>query len=222
MYIRTDNCADFGINFFATQIAISLRRLTSHTRTWVFAIRDPKTWRKNGICIGADRDRRLDVRRRRTNIEELGRVFLSDEKTHQNHKNQSRKKTAGSQTAAFDGHSIDIGRIGRNSSECSPKLYRGMKKVRLSRLLEFLTRSESGAIPYGNLDQVSDLPTQISLYPGESKGGTFTGDTKTAGSVALMLQATLPCLLLTGATESTLILKGKLSVFCDNLAICSS
>ena len=50
---------------------------------------------------------------------------------------------------------------------------------------------------------------QITFHPGNSGGGTFTGDTKTAGSVALMLQAALPCLLLTGSNESHLILKGS-------------
>jgi len=64
------------------------------------------------------------------------------------------------------------------------------------------------AVSGGTLQNAAQNSTEISFYPGESKGGTFTGDTKTAGSVALMLQATLPCLLLTGATESTLILKG--------------
>jgi len=60
----------------------------------------------------------------------------------------------------------------------------------------------------GRLENAVQNSTEITFYPGESRGGTFTGDTKTAGSVALMLQAALPCLLLTSANQSKLILKG--------------
>jgi len=60
----------------------------------------------------------------------------------------------------------------------------------------------------GKLENAFQNSTEITFYPGYSGGGTFTGDTKTAGSVALMLQASLPCLLLTGSNESHLILKG--------------
>jgi len=60
----------------------------------------------------------------------------------------------------------------------------------------------------GRLENAVVNSTEVSFFPGECRGGDFTGDTKTAGSVALMLQAALPCLLLTGAKDSNLILKG--------------
>ncbi|XP_075730960.1 RNA 3'-terminal phosphate cyclase isoform X3 [Rhipicephalus microplus] len=49
--------------------------------------------------------------------------------------------------------------------------------------------------------------TEIELYPGPIRGGVFSADTGTAGSVVLLLQAALPCLLFADA-PSVLRLRG--------------
>uniref|UniRef100_A0A131Z513 RNA 3'-terminal phosphate cyclase n=1 Tax=Rhipicephalus appendiculatus TaxID=34631 RepID=A0A131Z513_RHIAP len=49
--------------------------------------------------------------------------------------------------------------------------------------------------------------TEIELYPGSIRGGHFSADTGTAGSVVLLLQAALPCLLFADA-PSVLRLRG--------------
>ncbi|CAG0899107.1 unnamed protein product [Darwinula stevensoni] len=54
-------------------------------------------------------------------------------------------------------------------------------------------------------DQIGS--TEITLYPESISHGNFHGDTKTAGSVGLLLQVALPCLAFAQGS-STLILKG--------------
>lgn len=49
--------------------------------------------------------------------------------------------------------------------------------------------------------------TEIKFWPNTVTGGNFTADTKTAGSVTLLLQVALPCLLF-GNTTSSLTLCG--------------
>uniref|UniRef100_A0A670Y6G4 RNA 3'-terminal phosphate cyclase n=1 Tax=Pseudonaja textilis TaxID=8673 RepID=A0A670Y6G4_PSETE len=49
--------------------------------------------------------------------------------------------------------------------------------------------------------------TEITFTPGKIKGGTHTADTKTAGSVCLLMQVAMPCVLF-AASPSELRLKG--------------
>uniref|UniRef100_A0A1E1XGJ8 RNA 3'-terminal phosphate cyclase n=1 Tax=Amblyomma aureolatum TaxID=187763 RepID=A0A1E1XGJ8_9ACAR len=59
----------------------------------------------------------------------------------------------------------------------------------------------------GRLQNAHIGSTEITLYPGPIRGGEYTADTGTAGSVVLLLQAALPCLLFAN-TPSVLRLKG--------------
>lgn len=49
--------------------------------------------------------------------------------------------------------------------------------------------------------------TEISFYPGNIRGGSYTGFVKTAGSISLLLQVSLPCALFADS-EVTLRLRG--------------
>ncbi|KAM4720706.1 RNA 3'-terminal phosphate cyclase isoform 1-T2 [Rhinophrynus dorsalis] len=59
----------------------------------------------------------------------------------------------------------------------------------------------------GQLDKAEIGSTEINFNPGKIKGGSLTADTKTAGSVCLLLQVSLPCALF-AESPSELILKG--------------
>ncbi|KAK7502271.1 hypothetical protein BaRGS_00006635 [Batillaria attramentaria] len=47
----------------------------------------------------------------------------------------------------------------------------------------------------GKLSGVNVGSTEITFHPGPIKAGSYTADTKTAGSICLLMQAALPCLL---------------------------
>ncbi|NXN99905.1 RTCA cyclase, partial [Rhinopomastus cyanomelas] len=81
-------------------------------------------------------------------------------------------------------------------------------------------RSQPGLRPQhlSGLETVRDLcegkleggeigSTEITLTPGKIKGGTHLADTKTAGSVCLLMQVAMPCALF-AASPTELILKG--------------
>lgn len=53
--------------------------------------------------------------------------------------------------------------------------------------------------------------TEISFVPGDMKGGEFSVDTKTAGSISLMIQAVLPCLLFS-KKATKIVMKGGTNV----------
>lgn len=72
--------------------------------------------------------------------------------------------------------------------------------------LEFLRDLSSGRLENGAIGS-----TIISLHPQEILGGSFTIDTKTAGSVCLLIQSALPCLLF-AKKPCSLILKGGTNV----------
>ncbi|MEE6523525.1 hypothetical protein FKM82_022468 [Ascaphus truei] len=59
----------------------------------------------------------------------------------------------------------------------------------------------------GQLDKAEIGSTEINFTPGRIKGGALTADTKTAGSVCLLLQVSLPCMLF-AASPSELLLRG--------------
>ena len=59
----------------------------------------------------------------------------------------------------------------------------------------------------GDLQGAAIRSTEVTLNPGCVRSGEFSVDTKTAGSVCLLLQTILPCLLFAPST-STLFLKG--------------
>ena len=59
----------------------------------------------------------------------------------------------------------------------------------------------------GDLKDAAIRSTEITLSPGCVRSGDFTVDTKTAGSVCLLIQTILPCLLY-APSRSTLLLKG--------------
>nr|XP_032660840.1 RNA 3'-terminal phosphate cyclase isoform X3 [Chelonoidis abingdonii] len=59
----------------------------------------------------------------------------------------------------------------------------------------------------GQLDGGEIGSTEITFTPGKIKGGTHIADTKTAGSVCLLLQVAMPCVLF-AASPSELRLKG--------------
>uniref|UniRef100_S4RXT9 RNA 3'-terminal phosphate cyclase n=1 Tax=Petromyzon marinus TaxID=7757 RepID=S4RXT9_PETMA len=52
---------------------------------------------------------------------------------------------------------------------------------------------------------------EVTLYPGQIQGGSHRADTQTAGSVCLMVQSTLPCILF-AARPSALTLRGGTNV----------
>ncbi|KAF6075777.1 RNA 3'-terminal phosphate cyclase [Phyllostomus discolor] len=59
----------------------------------------------------------------------------------------------------------------------------------------------------GQLDGAAIGSTEVTFTPGKIRGGTHTADTKTAGSVCLLLQVSLPCVLF-AASPSELRLRG--------------
>ncbi|KAM4641364.1 RNA 3'-terminal phosphate cyclase isoform 1-T2 [Discoglossus pictus] len=59
----------------------------------------------------------------------------------------------------------------------------------------------------GHLEKAEIGSTEIHFTPGRIKGGTLTADTKTAGSVCLLLQVSLPCALFADS-PSVLVLRG--------------
>ncbi|KAG0435640.1 hypothetical protein HPB47_018380, partial [Ixodes persulcatus] len=59
----------------------------------------------------------------------------------------------------------------------------------------------------GRLENAAIGSTEVTFYPGPIRGGEFTADTGTAGSVVLLLQVALPCLLFANG-PSTLWLRG--------------
>uniref|UniRef100_K9J0A8 RNA 3'-terminal phosphate cyclase n=1 Tax=Desmodus rotundus TaxID=9430 RepID=K9J0A8_DESRO len=59
----------------------------------------------------------------------------------------------------------------------------------------------------GQLDGAEIGSTEIMFTPGKIRGGTHTADTKTAGSVCLLLQVSMPCVLF-AASPSELRLRG--------------
>ncbi|XP_028919660.1 RNA 3'-terminal phosphate cyclase [Ornithorhynchus anatinus] len=84
-------------------------------------------------------------------------------------------------------------RAGRSSPGLRPQHLSGLEMVR--DLCE--GRLEGGEIG----------STEITFTPGKIKGGTHTADTKTAGSVCLLMQVSMPCVLF-AASPSQLYLKG--------------
>ncbi|KAK6179432.1 hypothetical protein SNE40_011793 [Patella caerulea] len=64
-----------------------------------------------------------------------------------------------------------------------------------------------GEICSGKLNGGRVQSTEISFKPGKVKGGNYLADTKTAGSICLLLQAALPCLLYSDS-PSSLTLRG--------------
>ncbi|XP_014665922.1 PREDICTED: RNA 3'-terminal phosphate cyclase-like [Priapulus caudatus] len=59
----------------------------------------------------------------------------------------------------------------------------------------------------GQLDRAQVGSTEVTFWPGKLKAGRFVADTKTAGSVCLLLQVALPCMLFADG-EVSLQLKG--------------
>ncbi|XP_075038638.1 RNA 3'-terminal phosphate cyclase [Mixophyes fleayi] len=59
----------------------------------------------------------------------------------------------------------------------------------------------------GQLEKAEIGSTEINFTPGKIKGGALIADTKTAGSVCLLLQVSLPCVLF-AETPSELVFKG--------------
>lgn len=84
-------------------------------------------------------------------------------------------------------------RAGRSSPGLRPQHLTGINLVR--------------DICGGRLVNASIGSTEIEFYPGPIRGGVFSADTGTAGSVVLLLQAALPCLLFADA-PSVLRLRG--------------
>ncbi|KAM9326290.1 RNA 3'-terminal phosphate cyclase isoform 1-T1 [Gastrophryne carolinensis] len=90
----------------------------------------------------------------------------------------------------------------------------GLRLVLITSLLCFLLRPQhlSGLVTVrdlcgGQLEKAEIGSTEISFVPGSIKGGALTADTKTAGSVCLLLQVSLPCVLF-AESPSELIFKG--------------
>lgn len=84
-------------------------------------------------------------------------------------------------------------RAGRSSPGLRPQHLSGLKLVR--------------DICGGRLENAAIGSTEVTFYPGPIRGGEFTADTGTAGSVVLLLQVALPCLLFANG-PSTLWLRG--------------
>ncbi|XP_046439753.1 RNA 3'-terminal phosphate cyclase-like [Daphnia pulex] len=63
----------------------------------------------------------------------------------------------------------------------------------------------------GSMEGGSIGSTEITLRPGQIGGGEFSVDTKTAGSITLIIQAVLPCLLFAGK-RSVIKMKGGTNV----------
>jgi len=84
-------------------------------------------------------------------------------------------------------------RAGRNNPGLRPQHLKGLE----------LIRDVCGGTLTGGIQG----STEISLHPGTVQSGEYLADTKTAGSVTLLLQATLPCLLF-APKKSQITLKG--------------
>nr|CAG4638443.1 EOG090X05X4 [Cyclestheria hislopi] len=88
-------------------------------------------------------------------------------------------------------------RAGRSSPGLRPQHLTGMQLVR--------------DLTNGKLDGDQIGSTSVRFTPGKITGGHFTVDTGTAGSISLIIQAALPCLLFTDK-KSSLSLKGGTNV----------
>ncbi|KAM3876447.1 RNA 3'-terminal phosphate cyclase [Diretmus argenteus] len=97
--------------------------------------------------------------------------------------------------SCITGSSIKITKVraGRSSPGLRPQHLTGLELVR--------------NICSGSLDGGTIGSTEVSLAPGKIKSGSHIADTKTAGSVVLLLQVALPCALYADAS-SELCLKG--------------
>ncbi|XP_038601738.1 RNA 3'-terminal phosphate cyclase [Tachyglossus aculeatus] len=84
-------------------------------------------------------------------------------------------------------------RAGRSSPGLRPQHLSGLEMVR--------------DLCEGHLEGAEIGSTEITFTPGKIKGGTHTADTKTAGSVCLLMQVSMPCVLF-AASPSQLYLKG--------------
>ncbi|XP_045031094.1 RNA 3'-terminal phosphate cyclase isoform X1 [Daphnia magna] len=91
-------------------------------------------------------------------------------------------------------HSI---RAGRSTPGLRPQHLTGLN------LIKDLT---NGSLEGGNIGS-----TEITLRPSQISGGEFSVDTKTAGSITLIVQAILPCLLFAGK-KSVIKMKGGTNV----------
>ncbi|XP_028668264.1 RNA 3'-terminal phosphate cyclase [Erpetoichthys calabaricus] len=97
--------------------------------------------------------------------------------------------------SCIQGSSIKIEKIraGRSTPGLRPQHLSGLELVR--------------DLSDGRLEGAEVGSTEITLFPGKIKGGNHVADTKTAGSVSLLLQVALPCALFADS-PSVLCLKG--------------
>ena len=65
----------------------------------------------------------------------------------------------------------------------------------------------AGAISKAKLSGAELKSSQLSILPNQLNSGEYKADTKTAGSIILLVQVSLPCLIF-GKEESKLYLKG--------------
>ncbi|ESP05284.1 hypothetical protein LOTGIDRAFT_208285 [Lottia gigantea] len=84
-------------------------------------------------------------------------------------------------------------RAGRSNPGLRPQHLKGLELI--------------SEICHGKIVGARVQSTEISLYPQNIKGGNYIADTKTAGSICLLLQAALPCLLYSDV-ECCLTLRG--------------
>ncbi|XP_056270699.1 RNA 3'-terminal phosphate cyclase [Pseudoliparis swirei] len=97
--------------------------------------------------------------------------------------------------SCITGSSINISKVraGRSTPGLRPQHLSGLQLV--------------SDLCSGSLQGAAVGSTDISLTPGKIQSGNHTADTKTAGSVCLLLQVALPCALFSDSS-SRLILKG--------------
>lgn len=93
------------------------------------------------------------------------------------------------------GASIKVNNIraGRSTPGLRPQHLSGLEMVR--------------DLCQGHLDGAEIGSTEIAFTPGKIKGGNHVADTRTAGSVCLLMQVSVPCVLF-ASSPSVLILKG--------------
>ncbi|XP_075217022.1 RNA 3'-terminal phosphate cyclase [Lycorma delicatula] len=60
----------------------------------------------------------------------------------------------------------------------------------------------------GNLENAVENSVEVSFYPGQLTSGSYIGDTKTAGSICLMVQVALPCALFSSGQTTLQLLGG--------------